>query len=127
MKKIFLFAAAVMTALSMNAAQVWNVSEWTAADPYETLDNNGLILIPGSKTFKVNANSKSWTNPNNPDDTFAFTQRLQAGGAGKATERAIQIPVAANEYVEVWAIAGNSTTTGKIYFGTASALSLIHI
>ena len=38
-----------MTALSMNAAQVWNVSEWTAADPYETLDNNGLILIPGSR------------------------------------------------------------------------------
>ena len=48
-----------MTALSMNAAQVWNVSEWTAADPYETLDNNGLILIPGSKTFKVTENNKS--------------------------------------------------------------------
>ena len=121
MKKIFLFAAAVMTALSMNAAQVWNVSEWTAADPYETLDNNGLILIPGSKTFKVNANSKSWVNPNDPADSFSFTQRLQAGGAGKATERAIQIPVNANENVEVWAITSNSTTTGKIYFGSASA------
>lgn len=121
MKKIFLFAAAVMTALSMNAAQVWNVSEWTAADPYETLDNNGLILIPGSKTFKVTENNKSWENPNDQTDAFSFTKRLQAGGAGKATERAIQIPVNANENVEVWAITSNSTTTGKIYFGSASA------
>lgn len=121
MKKIFLFAAAVMTALSMNAAQVWNVSEWTAADPYETLDNNGLILIPGSKTFKVTENNKSWENPKDASDAFTFTKRLQAGGAGKATERAIQIPVNANENVEVWAITSNSTTTGKIYFGSASA------
>jgi hypothetical protein len=120
MKKIFLFAAAVVTALSMHAT-VWNVSDWTAAEPYTTLDNNGLVLIPGSKTFKVTANAKSWENPKDASDAFAFTQRLQTGGAGKATERAIQIPVNANEFVEVWAITSNGTTTGKIYFGTASA------
>jgi hypothetical protein len=104
----------------MNAT-VWNVSDWTAAEPYTTLDNNGLVLIPGSKTFKVTANAKSWENPKDASDAFAFTQRLQTGGAGKATERAIQIPVNANEFVEVWAITSNGTTTGKIYFGTASA------
>ena len=119
MKKFFLFAAAAIAALSMNAT-VWNVSDW-AEGTVSDFDKGGLVLIPGSKTLTVDANEKSWTNPNDPNDSFSFTKRLKTGGAGKATERAIQISVGASEFVEVWAMTSGKDKTGKIYFGSASA------
>ena len=121
MKKIFLFAAAVVAALTVNAADaVWNFSEWETGSGFTNQVKNNLGLYACSATAEtqitnfgvIEDHAKSW------EDGFASTHRFKLNGAGftKAgftvtpSQRFVYFDVEGASTIKVWYMNGGSGT-----------------
>lgn len=120
MKKIFLFAAAVVAALTVNAENaVWNFSTWETGSGFtnQVKDNLGLYACAADAETQItnfgaiNENSKTF------DDQFAGTQRFQLNGGGYTstagfsatpTQRFVYFDVNGNSTIKVWYLTGGS-------------------
>jgi len=122
MKKLFLLAAVFAASLAANAAdaKMWNVSDWTSITNKDTLiatftmDGMTVTATDAKKNNKYNAfvmvedNSKKGKDGKGTE--FNFTRRLKLGGAGAATYRTIQFPVAKGQIIEIWGMSSSGDT-----------------
>ena len=120
MKKLFLLAAVFAASMAVNAAdaKMWNVSEWSSITPKDTLiapftiDGMTVTAADSKKNNKYNAfvmvDGNEKTGKDGKGAEFKFTKRLKLSGAGDATYRTIQFPVAKGQIVEIWGMSSSS-------------------
>ncbi len=120
MKKIFLFAAALVAAMTINAEDaVWNFSEWDDCSGFTNQVKNNLGLFacaPDAETQITNfgvieANAKTF------DDGFEGSKRFKLNGGGftsaagfsaTPTQRYLHFNVNGESTIKVWYLTGGS-------------------
>ena len=125
MKKFFLFAAAVATALTVNAQQI-TFAEGDAAGAGATFGSNGFIL-----TITADDDSKTAVDANNcyfgdAETQVKYTARLKTGGKS-AAKNAMKLTIPAAGKLYVFARTGsNSATDRNVAFAQFGAEILNH-
>ena len=111
MKKIFLFAAAAMAALSVNAQQI-TFEEGQAAGAGAEFGGNGLLL-----TIVADDDSKTAIDANNcyfgdENTQVKFTARLKTGGKS-ASKNSMKLTAASAGTLYVYARTGSNSATDR--------------
>lgn len=125
MKKFFLFAAAALAAMTINAQQVWDVSEFETQKGFTSGDNvvNGLgfyaiseekdPFASGKEFGGIDEKEKTWKQSEGFPETFKGYKRIKTNGGASATDgmpsqRYLHFDVSGPSVVQVWYTSGGS-------------------
>ena len=120
MKKFFLFAAAVVAAMTVNAANaVWDFATWpeTAGYTNQVKDNLGLYACSPSATTQITNFGQTEASAKTFRDEYAGVNRFKLNGAGFAsdpgfsatpTQRFVYFNVTAASNIKIWFRGGGS-------------------
>ena len=134
MKKFFLFAAAVATALTINAAdKVWNFTSLFSESPEFTIGDGATpdVLVQDELYVYGNAKDKAWAMDfaqsakyfvdfltAEDQDASGKLVRLKSGGAGSVKEGAIKgaiaFKVAGASYIQIAAVSSSGSAVRKM-------------
>ncbi len=126
MKKFFLFAAALVAAMTVNAEQIFWTAPIAKADlaDGQTFSDGGLILTVTDEAdkFEVDANNASF---GDAEAQIKFTHRLKTGGKSQVKDggtSALSLEVPADGKLYIYARTGSSSADRAIKISQDEAL-----